>query len=161
MKRTLIKGSSSGHVRLIRWAEIGPMEMTRRPTDDLLDVTRALLLFQAAILIATTIEALIWAAIFPGAGGSPAFMSGASAIAILVARSHLRADRRWSRRLVYLVQGLILAALAIDATLAIALAGSLPPLVQLLTQLVLPISVIALLRRSSHAQSLEMMEGAS
>ena len=53
------------------------MKTNRRPADDLLEVARALLLLQGAILIATTIEALVWAAVFPGASGSPALMSGA------------------------------------------------------------------------------------
>lgn len=137
------------------------MDMNRQPADESLDVARALLFFQGAILVATTIEALIWAAIFPGANGAPALLSGVSAIAILIARSRLRSDRRWSRRLVYAVQGFILGALAIDMILAIAIAHSLPPLVQLLTQLVLPIAVVALLRRSSRVRTTVVLGGAS
>jgi hypothetical protein len=125
------------------------METTRRSTDDLLDVARALLLLQGAILVATTIEALVWAGLFSGASGSPALMSGASAIVVLVGRSRLRADRRWARRLVYLVEGLILLTAAVDVAIGLALAHALPPMVALLTQVVLPISVIALLRRSA------------
>ena len=78
-------------------------------------------------------------------------MSGVAAVAILVARTRLRADRRWPRRLVYIVEGLTLATIAIDTALAIALTRELPPLVALLTQLVLPISVITVLRRSARA----------
>jgi hypothetical protein len=123
--------------------------MNRRPADDLLDVARALLLLQGAILIATTIEAIVWALVFPGATGSPALMSGVSAVAILVGRSRLRGDRRWARRLVYLVEGVILLTAAIDVVIAVMLAGALPPMVALLTQVLLPISVAALLRRSA------------
>lgn len=125
------------------------MDTTRRPADDLLDVARALMLFQGAILVATTIEAFLWALLFAGASGSPVVMSGASAIVILVGRSRLRADRRWTRRLVYLVEGLILLTAAVDVAISLALAGALPPLVALLTQVALPISVITLLRHSA------------
>jgi hypothetical protein len=72
-------------------------------------------------------------------------------VVILVASIRLRADRRWARRLVYVVEGLILVLFAIDIVLAIALTHALPPLVALMTQLVLPISVVTLLRRSARA----------
>jgi hypothetical protein len=104
---------------------------------------------QGAILVATTIEALVWAAFFPGASATPAVMSGASAVVILVARSRLRTDRRWARRLVYLVEGLILLTAAINVAIGLALAHALPPMVALLTQIVLPIAVAALLRRAA------------
>jgi hypothetical protein len=146
---TLIKASCSGHRTLIRVAEDCPVDTTRRPTDDLLDVARALMLLQGAILIATTIEALVWANVFPGASGAPALMSGASAVVILIGRIRLRADRRRARRLVYMVEGLILLTAAVNVAIGLVLAHALPPMVALLTQVVLPISVIALLRRSA------------
>ena len=124
------------------------METTRRPADDLLEVARALLLLQGSILVATTIESLFWGFVFPGAGGA-LMMSGASALVILVARARLRADRRWARRVVYAVEVLMLVAIAVDIVLALALTHALPPVVALLTQLVLPTSVVAILRRSA------------
>lgn len=126
------------------------MDTTRRPADELLDLVRVLLLLQGSILVATTIEALIWGVIFPG-GGTAVLMSGVSAVVILVARTRLRADRRWARRLVYVVEGVTLAAVAVDIALAIALTHAFPPVVALLTQLVLPLSVVTLLRRSAGA----------
>jgi hypothetical protein len=63
----------------------------------------------------------------------------------------LRPDRTRSRRLVYLVEGLFLAFVAVDIALAMALTHALPPLVVLITQLVLPLSVTTLLRRSARA----------
>jgi len=143
------------------------METTRRPADDLLDVARALLLFQGAILVATTIEALVWAMLFAGASGSPVLMSGASAFVILVARTRLRTDRRWARRLVYLVEGLILLTATINVAIGLALAHALPPIVALLTEVALPISVVALLRRSARQPRTEaapsggVLQGAS
>jgi hypothetical protein len=124
------------------------METTRRPADDLLEVARALLLLQGAILVATTIESLFWSVVFPGAGGA-LLTSGLSAVVVLVARTRLRADRPWARRLVYAVEGLTLIAVAVDIALALALTHALPPLVALLTQLVLPVCVVMLLRRSA------------
>lgn len=117
-----------------------------RPADDLLDVARVLLLLQGAILVATTIEALFWGAAF-GAGGA-VLISGAAAVVILVARSRLRAERRWPRRLISVIEGLIVALFTVDIALALALTHALPPVVALLTQLVLPVAVITLLRRS-------------
>ena len=126
------------------------METTRRPADDLLEVARALLLLQGSILVATTIESLFWGFVFPGARGA-LLMSGASAVVILVARARLRADRRWARRFVYTVEVLMLAAITVDIVLALALTHALPPVVALITQLVLPISVVTILRRSARA----------
>ena len=126
------------------------MNTDRRRADDLLEVARALLLLHGSILVATTIEALIWGVIFAGAGGA-VVLSGSSAAVILVARVRLRADRRRIRRLVYLVEGLTVALFVVDLALAIALTHALPPVVAILTQLVLPVSVITLLRRSARA----------
>jgi hypothetical protein len=125
------------------------MDTERRPANDLLDVARALLLLQGAILVATTIEALIWGAIF-GPTAS-VLLSGLSAFVILVARARLRSDRRRPRRLVQLVEGVTLVLFLVDVAIAIALTHALPPVVAILTQLVLPVSVITLLRRSARA----------
>jgi hypothetical protein len=125
------------------------VETTRRSADDLLDVARALLLLQGSILVATTIEALVWATVFPGASGSPVLMSCAAAVVILVGRTRLGDNRRWVRRLIYLVEGTILLTAAVNIAIGLALAHSLPPAVALFTQAVLPLSVIVLLRWSA------------
>jgi len=137
------------------------VETTRRPSDDFLDIARALLLLQGSILVATTIEALVWAIFFPGASGSPAVMSGAAAVAILIGRTRLRVDRRWARRLVFLVEGLILLTATINVAIELALAHGLPPMVAALTQIVLPVSVIALVRRSTRHPNTAARAGAS
>jgi hypothetical protein len=156
-----MKRSSSGHAALMRGVEDRLMENTRSQAEDLLEVARVLLLVQGAILVATTIEALVFGGVFAGAAGSPAFMSGAAAALILTARARLRGDRRWTRRIVYGIEIMTLAFLAIDAVLAIALTRALPPMVALVTQLVLPMSVIALLRRSARARSPRMPSNAN
>ena len=127
------------------------MNTDRTRTGDLLDLTRVLLLMQGAILIATTIESLVWASAFPGASGLVPLMNGGSALVILIARARLRADRRRLRRLVYVVEGLIVASFAIDTVLAIVLAHSAMPVVAIFSQFVLPVSAIGLLRRIAPA----------
>ena len=136
------------------------MEVIRRPADDLLDVARALLLLQGAILVATTIESLFWGIAF-GSTGLALVMSAASATVILVASGRLRADSAWARRLVYAVEGLILLTAVVDSAISLALAHALLPMVALLTQIALPISVIVLLRRSRRlARTAPVPEGA-
>jgi hypothetical protein len=135
------------------------MRTTRQPADDFLDLARVLLLLQGSILVATTIEAVIWGMAFAGAAATPVLLSGGAAVAILVARARLPADRRWARRLVYGVEGFTLAFLALDLALAIALTGTPPPAVALLTRFVLPVAVIFLLRQSARATGTPMARG--
>lgn len=134
------------------------MSMNGRPADDFLDLARVLLLLQGSILVATTIEAMVWGVAFAGAGGVPLLLSGAAAVVILVARARLGIDRRWVRRMVYGVEGLTLALFALDLALAIALTGTPPPAVALLTRYLLPVSVIFLLRRSARATAAPVSE---
>jgi hypothetical protein len=146
-----MKRSSSGNAVLIQRLETRLMDTSRRRADDFLDLARVLLLLQGSILVATTIESLIWGMAFAGAAAAPLLLSGGVAVGILVARARLRADRRWTRRLVYVVEGFTLAFLALDLALAIALTGTPPPAVALLTRFVLPVSVIFLVRQSARA----------
>jgi hypothetical protein len=146
-----MKRSSSGNAALIQRLETRLMDMTRRTADDFLDLARVLLLLQGSILIATTIEAVVWGMAFAGAAGVPLLLSGGAAAVILAARARLRADRRWSRRVVYGVEGFTLAFLALDLALAIAVTGTPPPAVALLTRFALPLSVIYLVRQTAHA----------
>ena len=146
-----MKRSSSGHLSLIQHVDHRRMETTRRPTDELLDVAQVLLLVQGAILVATTVEALIWTLVFPGAAGTPFLMSGVAAVLVLVASARVRAGRSWTRRIVYGVEMVILVNLVIDLVLAVVVTGHVPPIVALLSRFVLPLSVIALLRQSTRS----------
>jgi hypothetical protein len=127
------------------------MEVTRNRGDDLLDIVRVLLLVQGGVLLATTVEALVWAIAFGGAAGPSFLVTAAMAGAIFVARARMRVDRRWAQRLVYVVEGVLVATLAIDTALAVAIIGAVPPAVAVLTRFVLPVSVIALLRRATRS----------
>src|SRR5687768_4755593 len=100
-----MKRSSSGNAALIQRVDTRLMDMNGRRADDFLDVARVLLLLQGSILVATTIESLIWGMAFAGAAATPFLLSGGAALAILVVRARLRADRRWVRRLVYGIEG--------------------------------------------------------
>jgi len=146
-----MKRSSSGHLSLIRRLDHRRMDTNRRRTDDLLDIACVLLLLQGAVLVATTIEALIWSLIFPGAAGTPFLVSAAVAVLVLVAGARLRADRSWMRRILYVVETVILVNLIIDLALAVVVTGHVPPIVALLTRFVLPLAVIGLLRASTRA----------
>jgi len=128
------------------------MDTNRRHTDELLDVARVLLLVQGAVLFATTIEALILTLIFPGAAGTPFLMSAVAAVLVLVAGARLRADRSWMRRILYVVETVILVNLVIDLALAVVITGHVPPIVALLTRFVLPLAVIGLLRASTRLE---------
>jgi hypothetical protein len=146
-----MKRSSSGHLSLIWRVDHRLMETTRRPTDELLDVARVLLLVQGAVLVATTIEALFWTLVFPGAAGTRFLMTGVTALLVLVAGARLRSDRSRTRRIVYVVETVVLVNLVIDLALAVVITGAVPPIVALLTRFVLPLSVIGLLRQSTRA----------
>ena len=127
------------------------METRRRHTDEILDVARVLLLVQGAVLFATTIEALFWSLVFPGAAGAPFLMSAVAAVLVLFASARVRAGRSRTRRMVYVVEIVVLVNVVIDIALAVAITGHVPPIVALLTRFVLPLSVIALLRQSTRA----------
>jgi hypothetical protein len=136
------------------------MESARR-AEELLDVVRVLLLVQGAILLATTIEALIWSIAFPGASGVTLVLTAATAAALLVSRARLRVGSRRGRRTLYVVESALVVTVAIDTALAIGITDSLPPPVALLTRFVLPLTVITLLRRSDQVSGPHAARAAS
>jgi hypothetical protein len=149
-----MKRSCSANATLMRAFHDASMN-ERRPAqnnvEDILAVVRVLLLLQGAILIATTLEAIIWGVIFSGTVGVAALMSGLAAAIALVARVRVRPDRRRIRRLTYVVEGAILATFLIDLAAALVLAHALPPLAAIFTDGLLPLAVVWLLRRSTRA----------
>ena len=144
-----MKRSSSGNAALMQRLDTSLMDTNRRPADEFLDVARVLLLVQGAILVATTIESLVWGMAFAGASGLPVLLSGGAAVLIFVGRARVQAGRSRSRRFVYAVEGFTLAFFALDLLLAVVLIGAPPPAVAVLTRFVLPVSVIYLLRQSA------------
>jgi len=126
-------------------------EVIRPPRGSAADVLSVVLLLQGAILVATAIEAFVWGLAFPGAGGAPFLLSALAAGAILVARARLRPERRWSRRAIFIVESVILVSIGIDAALAVSITHAFPPAVAIITRLVIPVAVIALLRSEVRA----------
>ena len=119
------------------------------------------MLLQGAILIATTLESVVWAIALPGAGGLALLLTGASAVAILVARARLRSERRRLRRAVYIVEGLIVTTFAIDTVLSLVVAHAAMPVLAVLAQFVLPVAVIGLLRHAARPAEVTVPDIAS
>jgi hypothetical protein len=122
----------------------------RREPADLVDVARVLLLLQGAILVANTIEAGLFAMAF-SAGVVPSVLATAvAATLVFIGRARLDTGRR-SRRAIYVVEGVIIAMLALDLTLSLVLTHQTMPPMALLTRFALPVAVIALLGRVGRA----------
>jgi len=113
---------------------------------DLLEVVRVLLLLQGAILIATTLEAGLFAIAFSGGLTPTVLMTAAAAIAVFVARARLCSERP-ARRTLYVVEAIVLVLLAVDTALSLIITHQAVPPVAVLTRFVLPVSVIALVGR--------------
>ena len=124
-----------------------PRTVDATRSGDLIEVVRVLLLLQGAILLATTIESLVWSLVFAGAPVGSFWLSAAMAIAVFVGRARLDPSRKRAR-LLYVVEGVLIASLGLDVALATVITGTVPPAVALLTRLVLPIAVVALLERA-------------
>ena len=121
-----------------------------------------LLLLQGAILVANTIEAGLFAVAF-SAGVVPSVLGTAgAALAIFIGRARLSSGGRRSRRTIYIVEGVIIAMLALDLTLALVLTHQTVPAMAVLTRFVLPVAVIALLGQVGPAdeQRVAMSEAA-
>jgi len=124
----------------------------------ILELARVLVLLQGAILVATTLEALLWASFFGPTAGPSIILSGGAATLTLAAAWALgrpaglvkRLARRWT---LIAETGVILLAL-VDLGLAVAIAGIPFGLVPALTRLAIPSAVIVLLRRPTVRASL-------
>ena len=118
---------------------------------ELLEVVRVLLLVQAAILLANTVEAFVFGLAFSGGVTPTVLMTAASALAVLVSRARLSTETGRGRRALAIVEGVIIASLAIDTALALFLTHQPVPLVSALTRFALPVAVLALLARTRAA----------
>jgi hypothetical protein len=112
---------------------------------ELLEVVRALLLLQGAILIANTLEATLFAVAFSGEVTPTVVATATAAITVFVARARLDAAGR-GRRAILIIEWLLIATLAIDTALALFLTHQGVAMVAMLTRFVVPVSVIVLLR---------------
>ena len=110
------------------------------------EVLRVLLLLQAAILVVTTVEAAIFGAAFAGAPGMPFLLSAVATVGVFAARARVGSPGAWPRRLLYVVEGVLIASIGIDTVFALFVTHVAPPLLAALTRFVVPLAVIALLR---------------
>ena len=121
------------------------------PTDvsrprDLVEVVRVLVLLQGAVLVASTLESLFFLAIFgPLTGPTVVLTAVAAALTLAVAWGIGRRSRR-ARRIALVAEAAIVAGALLDLALSIVMAGQVLPLVAIVTRLLLPIAVIAILR---------------
>lgn len=115
--------------------------------DSIVDIARLLVFVQAAIAVTMVFEASIGGLL---AGPAAVFVVAptlmAAVLMLWLARGVGRRSRG-ARRIIILVEVVILLLAAVDLLLAIALAQRTLEMVPLLTRVVLPVAVIRLLRR--------------
>lgn len=116
---------------------------------ELMDVVRVLLLFQGAILVVNALEAAVFAMAFSAAVTPTMLLTAASALAVLISRSRLTSGSRRGRRMIAVVEGVIIVSLAIDTALALFLTHQPLPLVAVLTRFALPVATLALLAHTA------------
>jgi len=110
-------------------------------------VVRILLLIQGAIAAVALIEAVVFGVAFGAPLSAVVLLTGAGAILTLwFAAAVVRRSRR-ARKLTLGLQGLWLGSAAIDLLLAVLLTQRGLELVPLLTRVVLPLTIIALLQQ--------------
>ena len=120
-----------------------PFALGRSPRSDML---RVILLLQGAVLLVTTVEAAVFGAAFAGAPGTPFLLSAAATVVIFAARARIDAAGPWPRRLLYVVEGSLIASIGVDTAFSLFVTHGAPPLIAALTRFVLPLAVVALLR---------------
>ena len=74
------------------------------------------------------------------------FLSLVAALLAGIGRVGIARGRRRARRLIMAIEAILLVAAVLGIVLAVLMTRALPPPVTLLTQLVLPVSIVALLR---------------
>ena len=113
-----------------------------------LGVARLLVLFQGALLLASTIEAtVVMSAMGPGTLPN-VVLSGAAGLATLLAAAGLSRGSRWARRWTIVAELGVLALVVVDVVVGLVLGGpDLTPMT-LVMRVAVPIAVVAILRRA-------------
>lgn len=120
--------------------------LTSRPRDAV-EVVRVLVLLQAATLVVSTLEGWIALGFGGGVAGAPMVLLTAIACGLTFAAvSGIGRRAAWARRLTLVGAGLGLVVAVIDLGLSLVMTGQGLPLVAILTRLLLPVAVIAILR---------------
>ncbi len=111
-----------------------------------LDVLRALVLLQGAMLLLVALEAIVMVAFAgPAIAGIFLLSTGATVLTFLTVRG-LRKLRRWARRVTIVSEWGLIVFATLDLLLTFALVGSPPPLIPLMVGFVIPIAALSLLR---------------
>lgn len=113
-----------------------------------LEMVAVLVMVQGAILVGATVDALLFLSFTGPAGGPAVVVTAACAAATLLTAAALAGGSQLARRVTFVAEALVLLTGLVDLALALALAGGPPPLATVLTRLVLPATVLALLRRA-------------
>lgn len=127
----------------------------------------ALVVLQGAMLVLASIETLVVNAVFGFTLAGVLGLTVGSAILALRTARGLRERRRWARRVTLIAECGVLVLGLVEVVATMALAGTLPGLVPVVTGIVMPISVLVLLRRTkslfvgSSAASAQRTENAS
>lgn len=114
---------------------------------DLMAVARILVLVQGAILVLGTLEAGVFLFAFGAAAGVSLALTAGGAVLTLATAAGLARGSRRARRWTLLAESGVVAIGVVDLVLALAMTGEPLAPVPLLTGLVVPASVIAILRR--------------
>jgi hypothetical protein len=113
---------------------------------DLLEVVRVLVVLQAAVLVASTLEGLVFLAAFGPTAGPTVALTGLAAVITFAVASGIGRRSARARRITLLAEGGILLVAAVDLALSLLMTGTPLPLVPTIVRLVLPLAVIAILR---------------
>lgn len=115
---------------------------------DLMEVAHVLVLIQGAVLVAGTLEAVVFLTFAGAAGGISLALTAGAAMLTLATAAGLARGSRPARRWTLLAESGVLAVGIVDLVLALLMTGEALAPVPLLGGLVVPAAVIAILRRT-------------
>ncbi len=114
---------------------------------DLMEVAHVLVLIQGAVLVAGTLEAVVFLSFAGAAGGISLALTAGAAMLTLATAAGLARGSRPARWWTLLAESGVLAVGIVDLVLALLMTGEALAPVPLLGGLVVPAAVIAILRR--------------
>lgn len=118
------------------------------PVQGLLDIVWAIVLLQGGFLILLTIESLVANAVQGFALIGITIITGLAATMTLVAARGIRRHRRWARRVTMVGEWFLLVFGVIELLATQMIDPSGADLIPLVTGIILPVSVLVMLRRS-------------
>ncbi len=119
-----------------------------RDRRDLAEVVHVLVLVQAGVLVALAIEATLFLSFTGPAAVAGVVFGGVAAVLALAVAAGLGARRGWARRVTLVAEAVILLVGLLDLAL-LGLTGSTPVALVVLSRIVLPLTLIVVLRSAS------------